>query len=96
MKQSNSLTNDSYNSAVFYIGANNDYNLHVVQQGSTESKGVYNLSNAPNSGTSNPQYDMLDGMTWFIPYDTALVSYGDLYLAIDEYASAIENDTLTG
>ncbi|KAH7076743.1 hypothetical protein BKA63DRAFT_288711 [Paraphoma chrysanthemicola] len=76
-----------YNSAVFYIGANNQYNLHAVQA----DWYVYNTTYL-----DNPAYDRIEGNGWIRLYDTALVSYGKLALVIDEYRDEIENKTLTG
>lgn len=80
-----------YNSAVFYIGANNQYDLHVVQLGSDDYNGVISKSYGPDR-----EYDMIDGSKWAKVYDTNLVSYGNLYIAVTDYRSEINNDTLTG
>jgi hypothetical protein len=81
------LTGHSYNSAVFYIGANNEYELHAVQV----NDNIYNTTYV-----GNPQYDKIEGNRWLRLYDTSLVSYGTLVFAVDEYRSEIENKTLTG
>ncbi|KAF2035731.1 hypothetical protein EK21DRAFT_53760, partial [Setomelanomma holmii] len=76
-----------YNSAVFYIGANNEYELHAVQLNGNEYNTTY---------LNNAAYDKIEGNRWLRLYDTSLVSYGRLVLAIDEYHSEIEKKTLTG
>jgi hypothetical protein len=73
--------------------------------GSDDYYKIYDRSNAPRRAESNqtniyndgdPVYDMLSGDQWVKAYDTALVSYGMLYLAVEDYRSEINNDTLTG
>lgn len=39
---------------------------------------------------------MIDGSKWKKVYDTNLVSYGELYIAVTEYRSEINNDTRSG
>jgi hypothetical protein len=85
------LTRSSYNSAVFYIGANNEYDIHVIQMNSEAYNDVL-----ANSSNAHRTYDMIDSSKWSSVYDTPLVGYGTLFLAVDEYRSKIDNDTLTG
>ncbi|KAH7379202.1 hypothetical protein DE146DRAFT_307283 [Phaeosphaeria sp. MPI-PUGE-AT-0046c] len=80
-----------YNSAVFYIGANNEYDLHVVQLGSDEYNDIFDKSQG-----AGRDYDLIDGSKWTRIYDTNLVSYGTLYIPVTEFRSEINNDTLTG
>jgi hypothetical protein len=68
----------SYDSAVFYIGAKNEYDFHVIER----SSNAYN-----NTYVSNSSYDLIDGDVWFSIYQTFLVSYGMLILAVDEHRS---------
>jgi hypothetical protein len=79
--------------------------MHAVQVSTDDYYKIYDRSNAPRRAESNqtnihndggPIYDMLKGDEWVKVYDTALVSYGMLYLAVEEYRSEIDNDTLTG
>jgi hypothetical protein len=100
-----SLTKYSYNSAVFYIGANNEYDIHAVRVDSDDYYKIYDRSTAPRRAESNqtnihndggPVYDMLKSDQWVKAYDTALVSYGMLYIAVEDYRSEIDNKTLTG
>jgi hypothetical protein len=63
---------------------------------SDEYNNVLAESNAANSSKVNIKYDMIESGEWSRVYDTALVSYGTLFLVVDEYRSEIDNDTLTG
>jgi hypothetical protein len=78
------LTSDSYNSAVFYIGANNEYDMYAIDAKNTSR---FEL---------DPVYDRFEGSRWIRMYDNSLVSYGALVLAVDEYRSEIQNKSLTG
>jgi hypothetical protein len=77
------------NSAIFYIGANNEYDLHIVQVGSDVYKTDY-------EDQTPAIYDNITANAWLRMYDTAFVSYGTLILAVDEYRSEINNNTSTG
>jgi hypothetical protein len=70
-----------YNSAVFFIGADNDYKVFLFEFGSTEYTNIYELSDAANKA-SNPSYKMLNSVETFRAYSSAFVSYGDVYIAI--------------
>ncbi|KAF2831463.1 hypothetical protein CC86DRAFT_314833 [Ophiobolus disseminans] len=75
-----------YNSAVFYIGANNEYDIRTIQLGSA-SYFEY---------LGNSSLDKFQSTQWIGMYDNSLVSYGTVVLVIDEYRSEIDNNTLTG
>ena len=77
----------SDNSAIFYIGANNEYDLHILQLDSA----VY----AEYAAKSPGEYDKVDASAWRSRYDTAFVSYGTLVLVVDEYRSQLEDTTKT-
>jgi len=85
------MTNRSYNSAVFYIGANNQYDIQVVQVDSEAYDSIMRRS-------ADDSYDFkkIPGTGWVRAYDNSLVNFGTLVLAVDEYRSAIEATTLTG
>lgn len=55
-----------YNSAVFYIGANNQYDVHTIQAWSPEYYELLAVSNAPNSSNPSPTYDMMDKGNWML------------------------------
>ncbi|KAH8732907.1 hypothetical protein GQ44DRAFT_639726 [Phaeosphaeriaceae sp. PMI808] len=84
-----------YNSAVFYIGANNEYDVYVVQVDSAEYKNIYAQSNMASVKNAHV-YDHFEGGRWKRIYDTKLVSYGNLVLAVNEYRSSIQPDTFDG
>lgn len=87
-----SITHDpasTDNSAVFYIGANNDYDMCVVEVGTADYK---TISEDQPPGT----YDKITNDKWIAMYDTPFVSYGNVILAVDEYRSEIINTTGTG
>lgn len=79
------MTSNSYNSAVFYIGANNEYDLYAVHADSLS--GLYITSQL---------FDRIEGTRWIQMYDNTLVSYGHVGLVIDEFRTEIENKTATG
>jgi hypothetical protein len=72
---------------VFYIGANNQYDIHLIEVNSD----VYN-----KTYVSDPSYDLIAGEAWTSIYQSSTVSYGTLVLAVDEYRSEVENKTKSG
>lgn len=76
---------------MFYIGANNQYDLNVIQMGSDQYTELVSKTKGDTL-----EYDMIDGSKWAKAYDTNLVSYGTLYVVVTEYRSEIDNDTMTG
>jgi hypothetical protein len=84
-----------YNSAVFFIGANNEYQIFLFEVGSPEYTNIYELSDAANKA-SNPSYKMLNSVETFRAYSSNFVSYGDVYIAIDDYASKVNKTRLDG
>jgi hypothetical protein len=77
---------NSYNSTVFYIGTNNQYDIHAIQAGSEEY----------NNMLGDVSYERIPGDQWLNAYDTALVSYGALFLVVEEYRANITETTLNG
>jgi hypothetical protein len=78
----------SYNSALFYIGASNEYDIITVEVGSDEYRNEY---------AAKPQtYETIIGSRWRSMYHTSLVSYGTLILAVEEYRSEINDTTQDG
>lgn len=84
----------SYNSAVFYIGTNNQYDIHVTQVESVYYNEIIGLSKVPNS--DGESYKAVKGSEWIRMYDNSLVSYGTIVLIVDEFREEINNDTFTG
>jgi hypothetical protein len=80
------MTRNSYNSAVFYIGANNQYDIYAVEAGS-ENMAAFE---------KQPRFDRIEGTKWIRIYDNLLVSYGNVVLVIDEYRSSFDTKTATG
>jgi hypothetical protein len=79
-------TRISYNSAVFYIGANNQYDIYAVEAGSENMAAFEEQS----------RFDRIEGTKWIRIYDNLLVSYGNVVLVIDEYRSSFDTKTATG
>ena len=78
------LTSISYNSAVFYIGANNMYNFSLLPTASIEYEG---LSRQTDTATNDDRNVTLDNSRIDSAYygNPSFHEYGDLYLAIDGY-----------
>ncbi|KAF2108210.1 hypothetical protein BDV96DRAFT_285358 [Lophiotrema nucula] len=75
-----------YNSAAIYIAATiDDYDIFLVDEGSTQWRSI----------ASNDSYATLSNAKWSGEYDTAIVHSGDLYFAIDGFASALSNNLTT-
>ncbi|KAH5117022.1 hypothetical protein HBH71_117950 [Parastagonospora nodorum] len=79
-----------YNSAVFYIGANNQYDIQVVQ---VDSEAYHSVLRRSIDGSD---FEEISDTGWVRAYDNSLVSFGTLVLVVDEYRSEIERITLTG
>lgn len=90
VRQHAQLTTDSYNSAVFFIGANNEYDIYAFQKGYDDTS----LNFLPEDKDKN--YEYFEGSSWIGMYDNSFVSYGTFALIMDEYRSSINLDTATG
>jgi hypothetical protein len=84
-----------YNSAVFFIGADNKYQIFLFEVDSPEYTNIYELSDAANKA-SNPSYKMINSVDTFRAYSSDFVSYGDVNIAIDGYASKVDKTRLDG
>lgn len=87
------LTFPSYNSAVFYIAASNEYNINAVQKDSAQEQAL--LDQVVRDTTELP-FHKVQNEEWARLYDTDVVAYGDVYLVVDYYRSELENKTLNG
>lgn len=94
------IDNSSYNSAVFFVAADNDYNIYLIEANTTLYMDYYDMSgqelSRPASAEVANTYRMVASEDWYKMYDTSMVSYGDLILVMDDYASELNNQTLAG
>ncbi|KAF1966152.1 hypothetical protein BU23DRAFT_417826, partial [Bimuria novae-zelandiae CBS 107.79] len=75
-----------YNSAAIYITATNEFKVFFLTQGSN------NEASLPDNVT----FTRLSNLDWRAEYRSNIVNFGDLYLAIDDYASHINLTNQTG
>jgi hypothetical protein len=87
----------SYNSAVFYIGATNEYNIFLIENASTQHIRIQDQSDAANaSSKGDASYQLLTSRDLVTAYDTDFVNYGDVYIPIDAFASKINRTSQDG